>query len=580
MITIEDIRQVEKLDIITIIDRDSNIDISLYVTKKNDNFGNFVIYADMKDNLEGNWSYANDYHRNYFEDLLNDSQNEITITKQSGAIINGTSSPKETTESSIGEILAIDINYNMPIIITGINQVSKIYTPKSESEYVYDYIGITSGIGADISRDEFFVTHDIIEVDYLSDRETIKIENISRFLFPTHLLKISYKILKSANIVFGNRLLTPTFETDVETFGQKFSNYKVIEYYNLHELLEKPNLVKSTPQLVNIISDNYKKEISEINRNIADALFLKSITSPIDFETKIELGQSIDKMQKNINNLNFKIVERKLTDIKFFDDLFEQSFTEIKHTYNDMYSVGESDFFAPNGSRSELSNELNELIRTPQFKEWFGDWELSYLYKDVESFDIPCSKVVNENYEPLLVWHGTGAEFSYFRFDNVPAAYFARKQEYSQWFANLQGGDNGYTIPFFLNIRNPLDLTHFGTKQVLPKDFFDFIFVETGFTMEYLDVNPIFFESSIPALPIWVILRRNPAMLKKLAESNVFDGIHFFETNPNVPISNIEHETEAFITFDPSQCKIADSTRGEILLASLKSFLLKRGGKI
>jgi hypothetical protein len=38
------------------------------------------------------------------------------------------------------------------------------------------------------------------------------------------------------------------------------------------------------------------------------------------------------------------------------------------------------------------------MVRTPQFKAWFGDWE-----HDPEN----ASKVVDENGEPLVVWHGT-----------------------------------------------------------------------------------------------------------------------------------------------------------------------------
>ena len=75
---------------------------------------------------------------------------------------------------------------------------------------------------------------------------------------------------------------------------------------------------------------------------------------------------------------------------------------------------------APNGRKSNLTPEQYELVRTPEFKEWFGDWEkvqkaklkdpsidevtLEYLSKDV-------SKVVDENGEPLLCFHGTNSEF-------------------------------------------------------------------------------------------------------------------------------------------------------------------------
>ena len=53
---------------------------------------------------------------------------------------------------------------------------------------------------------------------------------------------------------------------------------------------------------------------------------------------------------------------------------------------------------APNGKPSNLNATQYELVRTPAFKKWFGDWE-----KDPAN----ASKVVDENGEPLVVYHGS-----------------------------------------------------------------------------------------------------------------------------------------------------------------------------
>ena len=328
--------------------------------------------------------------------------------------------------------------------------------------------------------------------------------------------------------------------------------------------------------------ENAKKELSQL-------LLLKSFTSPIEFERKLQINQMIADVQKKINELNFKILEKRISGDNIFDDLFEQSFSPINNTYSDVYAPqttggGETpasaNFFSPDGTPSKLSDALNELIRTPQFMEWFGNWQLAYAYRDTDAVDISCSKVVTADFEPLVVWHGTGAQFSYFRFDNFPAAYFAVKYDYSKWFADLHGGGNGYTIPFFLNIRNPLDLSQYETRKITPKEFFDYLYLKTGMTMEELEVNPLFMDARMPPVETWVILRNNAKMLKKIADLKVFDGIHFYETNPSVPQGERAHSTEAYITFSPEQCKVADPERGLLLFASLKSFLLKKGGKI
>jgi hypothetical protein len=323
-------------------------------------------------------------------------------------------------------------------------------------------------------------------------------------------------------------------------------------------------------------------QVDKLKTELDQLVFLRTLNSELDFEKNIEIGQKIAKVKENINELNFSKLQAKLSTDDIFDQLFEQSFTPIQHVYSNLKvtQAEEGDFFTPNGKPSELSEQLNELIRTQQFKDWFGDWQLTYMYKQAGDTDTDCSVVLTENFEPKLFFHGTGQEFSYFKFDKFPAAYFAANQAYSQWFANLHGGDKGYTIPFFLNVRNPLDLTQFGTEEIRPKDFFDYMYLQTGFDAEQLEVNPLFLNPSAPARECWVYLRNNPKMLKKLADNQVYDGIHFYETNPGVDKGLPAYKTEVYITFKAEQCKIADNDRGLILMSSLKSFLLEKGGKI
>lgn len=53
---------------------------------------------------------------------------------------------------------------------------------------------------------------------------------------------------------------------------------------------------------------------------------------------------------------------------------------------------------APNGKPTNLNEKQWAQVRTKAFKEWFGDWE-----NDPEN----ASKVVDENGEPMVVYHGT-----------------------------------------------------------------------------------------------------------------------------------------------------------------------------
>jgi hypothetical protein len=103
---------------------------------------------------------------------------------------------------------------------------------------------------------------------------------------------------------------------------------------------------------------------------------------------------------------------------------------------------------APNGKPSNLTPEQYKLVRTPAFKKWFGDWE-----KDPEN----SSKVVDENGEPLVVYHGS--ENNFYQFDenkigsNSPLKdkkgfFFTSNKEEAKEYGNI--------INVFLSIKNPL----------------------------------------------------------------------------------------------------------------------------
>lgn len=61
----------------------------------------------------------------------------------------------------------------------------------------------------------------------------------------------------------------------------------------------------------------------------------------------------------------------------------------------------EGHLLAPNDKKSNLTERQYAQVRTKAFKDWFGDWE-----NDPEN----ASKVVDENGEPLVVYHGTNAD--------------------------------------------------------------------------------------------------------------------------------------------------------------------------
>lgn len=96
--------------------------------------------------------------------------------------------------------------------------------------------------------------------------------------------------------------------------------------------------------------------------------------------------------------------------------------------------------------RTALSYEDWATVRTPEFKDWFGDWET-----DPKN----ASKVINkETGEPLKVYHGTTAEFDTFHPNEALGGtiFFSPSIEEAKNFATAKGAR---IISGFLNVRNP-----------------------------------------------------------------------------------------------------------------------------
>ncbi|WP_300780787.1 hypothetical protein [uncultured Akkermansia sp.] len=102
---------------------------------------------------------------------------------------------------------------------------------------------------------------------------------------------------------------------------------------------------------------------------------------------------------------------------------------------------------APNGKETNLTEDQWLAVRTAAFKNWFGDWE-----KDPQN----ASKVVDENGEPRVVYHGTYGDFTVFDKAKIGSA-----TDYGIWgrgfyFTNMENTPYGNKkLALFLNIRNP-----------------------------------------------------------------------------------------------------------------------------
>lgn len=116
---------------------------------------------------------------------------------------------------------------------------------------------------------------------------------------------------------------------------------------------------------------------------------------------------------------------------------------------------------APNGNKSNLNEVQYHLVRTPEFKAWFGDWENS---------PETASKILDDNGEPLVCYHGSNNDFNEFRSDvgySHDKGFYGRGFYFtfnpdSKWmvYAKGEAGYYGSKIKdFFIQSFSPFDIS-------------------------------------------------------------------------------------------------------------------------
>jgi 8-oxo-dGTP pyrophosphatase MutT (NUDIX family) len=141
------------------------------------------------------------------------------------------------------------------------------------------------------------------------------------------------------------------------------------------------------------------------------------------------------------------------------------------------------ELLAPNGKPSNLTPEQWKLVRTPEFKAWFGDWD-----NDPEN----SSKVVDENGEPLVQYHFTYDKFTIFK--NKESGFHFGDKSIEEDLAIVKGGKFNFKMSVFLSIKNPLRIED--RDRFYPINMIDYYFEEGVINSdEYDDLLNEFNES-------------------------------------------------------------------------------------
>lgn len=280
--------------------------------------------------------------------------------------------------------------------------------------------------------------------------------------------------------------------------------------------------------------------------------------------TTVESGQQTpetkEKFMAQMEELKQEFPQAQFVDVKMTKDAFKEwgkkahvkarlveSFEKEKARIASDAKEKGSYMLAPNGKKSKLDAEQWATVRTTNFKKWFGDWE-----NDPEN----ASKVVDENAEPMVVYHGRSADFNTFekkegvRFimgleDKVKAEGFffspdrALAEEFAGNAARHRGG-KANVVPCYLNIRKPMDLTGEDYDRI------------------YEDVTGWDYTVGMDTQDnLWGIMDEE-GMADKI-KAKGYDGAIFVEEMDD----NYEPTKISYCALDANQIKSADKNNGE-----------------
>ena len=321
-------------------------------------------------------------------------------------------------------------------------------------------------------------------------------------------------------------------------------------------LLDKVDISSATLELIihkiqNTENNDRYPSVNEINEILRPQSFEGSETmikvwdeqysSPINFPTIALAREEFNKASRIFGKNSVSIIEKKngTYDLVVGNPSFE---AQYKNILAKAPRDADGNLLAPNGKKSNLTERQYAQVRTKAFKDWFGDWENN---------PNEASKVVDENGEPLVVYHG-GSNTKIF---NTKGGAFG---------AGIKKGDIG---------------TYFSTSEQDAKSYeeiYNFKIGEKWITLSELANSGEMSEEDIKALDeAWEIERpntrafflniKNPKVTNYIG--NNLDGYdkkdsNINENNDGQYIIVTGRKIKEYVVFNPNQIKSATDNVG------------------
>jgi hypothetical protein len=318
-------------------------------------------------------------------------------------------------------------------------------------------------------------------------------------------------------------------------------------------------------------SDLYNILIDGLNEEEAKLIVMKSLVNPNDTVKNL----NIDRRLNEIVTLRDEYKLDAQTALNLIDQ-FETVFYVEKSTRENLFMAN-----SINGQPTQLTETQYKRVYSPEFIQWFGDWMTAYELGDYTG----VSKVVNPvTAEPMVLFHGTDADFTAWKFNNFPVAYFGDNKTYSEWFANIKStGGEGHMYECFINIKNPIDMRQYGLDSQRMGDILTYLqqtygLNPTDIIPELKRVTPEQYETVMNVtLKAWQFVRRGIPFLNFVKENTFYDGILMFEDNPQDIVNGEPNTTGSYVVFREGQIKWAGASFFNSIISDNR---FAKGGKV
>lgn len=216
-------------------------------------------------------------------------------------------------------------------------------------------------------------------------------------------------------------LLNGSYEDDVKAFNEAMQKDIVAEAFDIKQTLKETamaegGLDEETAEVASTLVENFTKVMyNETGQTPLEQFEEKGLTI-IDERYPSPQDEVIDESElteEEIARLNEAEAQRQEIDIPF---------------QTDQLRPGDEGYIPYKDGMAD--------INTPEFKNWFGD-----------------SKVVDKNGRPLVVYHGTNAEFDIFSKEKIKRGtgfWFSSNKETSKEYGDIK--------EFYLSVKNPIDV--------------------------------------------------------------------------------------------------------------------------